>query len=178
MSTLHTAALLFGHTDEDTALVVDDYPYGRTVRTQIRYWIETSAKHGDRFCSQTKNPKTGRWNKPKKSTYTGVGVMYRNPENGHIKWTGTNFNDSAERIATFLGVVGKERLNPLQVAKVAEIIGYTRAMSKVTWSIRENVSAEETASLDAEQAKIKVAISKLIALETLYAGRALDAPAE
>ena len=48
------------HTNEATALLVPDYPYGFTLRTQIRYWVETSEKLGQRFCSQTLNPRNGR----------------------------------------------------------------------------------------------------------------------
>ena len=56
---------LFNHT-ENNPLVINNYPYGFNQRTQIRYWIETTPKKGDRFCSQTLNPKNNRWNKPKK----------------------------------------------------------------------------------------------------------------
>jgi hypothetical protein len=94
---------LFGHTDEANAYVVDDYPYGFRLRCKIRYWIESHPKHGDRFCSQTTNPKVAgeRWNKPKKSTYAPIGVMVRDPENGHITWTALNLWPSAERLAAF-----------------------------------------------------------------------------
>lgn len=71
--------VITGHVSEETARVVDDYPYGGH-RTQIRYWIETVKGKGDRFCSQTLNPKTGRWNKPKKSTYTPVRFMTLHPQ--------------------------------------------------------------------------------------------------
>ena len=60
---------LYGHTSEATAYVVADYPYGFRERTQIRYWLEHKPKKGWRFVSQTLNPKTSRWNKPKASTY-------------------------------------------------------------------------------------------------------------
>lgn len=79
---------LSGHTSEDTAFVVEDYPYGFRLRTQIRYWIETKKGHGQRFVSQTLNPKTGKWNKPKAGTYGVLIVMTRNPENGHIHTAG------------------------------------------------------------------------------------------
>lgn len=79
---------LNGHTSEDTAFVVNDYPYGFRIRTQIRYWIETKKGHGQRFVSQTLNPKTGRWNKPKAGTYSVLIVMVRNPENGHVGTVG------------------------------------------------------------------------------------------
>jgi hypothetical protein len=80
--------VLKNHTSEQTAFVVDDYPYGFRLRCKIRYWIETT-KRGDRFCSQTTNPKrTGEvWNKPKKSTYSDLMFMYLNDE-GHCKCSG------------------------------------------------------------------------------------------
>lgn len=82
-----TTTALKGHTSADTAYVVEDYPYGFRLRTQIRYWLETN-KNGTRFVSQTLNPKTGDWNKPKASTYCSLGVMVRDEDNGHISWTG------------------------------------------------------------------------------------------
>lgn len=175
MAKLSEVELLFGHTSEETARVVHDYPYGRRIRTDIRYWIESNAKHGDRFVSQTLNPKTGRWNKPKKSTYTGVMVMFLDAETGYTRRFGINFNDSAERIAEFVGIVGKERLTELQVAKLVEIIGYTRAMANVTWSIRANVSAEEAKALDAEQKIQEQKLGQLISIETALAGKAMSA---
>ncbi len=84
--------LLAGHTSPDTAYVVDDYPYGRRVRCQIRYWVETGTKGAgrgrQRFGSQTTNPKRGNdWSKPnaaKYSTYSDRVFMYLNEENGHV----------------------------------------------------------------------------------------------
>lgn len=82
---------LSGHTSPETAFVVDDYPYGFRLRTQIRYWLETKKGHGQRFCSQTLNPKTGAWNKPKAGTYHVVAVMVQNddpasPEFGYVSY--------------------------------------------------------------------------------------------
>lgn len=79
---------LYGHTSPETACIVEDYPYGFRLRTQIRYWIETKEKYGQRFVSQTLNPKTGKWNKPKAGTYNPILVMVRNPENGYISCVG------------------------------------------------------------------------------------------
>lgn len=77
---------LYGHTSPETAFVVEDYPYGFRLRTQIRYWIETKKGHGQRFCSQTLNPKTGTWNKAKAGNYHVIAVMVRNPENGYVSY--------------------------------------------------------------------------------------------
>lgn len=82
-----TTTALKGHDSADTAYVVADYPYGFRLRTQIRYWLEAN-KNGTRFVSQTLNPKTGEWNKPKASTYVQLGVMVRDEDTGHISWTG------------------------------------------------------------------------------------------
>lgn len=80
---------LIGHTSEETAYIVNDYPYGFRLRCKIRYWLEYSPKKGYRFCSQTTNPKlsTEVWNKPKKSTYVDLSaVMYLDPETDYVEW--------------------------------------------------------------------------------------------
>ena len=51
--------ILQGHTSPETAYVVDDYPYGYTLRCRIRYWLEVNERHGVRFVSQTTNPMRG-----------------------------------------------------------------------------------------------------------------------
>lgn len=84
---------LIGHTSEDTAYLVADYPYGYTTRTSIRYWVETKGKHGQRFVSQTLNPKTGKWNKAKASTYRPVIVIGLNEED-HIQYAATSYYDN------------------------------------------------------------------------------------
>lgn len=74
--------VLHGHTSPDTAYLVTDYPYGRRLRCQIRYWLHTAqkgaAKNQTRFMSQTTNPKRDGvvWNQPKGSTYAAWMAMY------------------------------------------------------------------------------------------------------
>lgn len=106
--------VLHGHTSPETAYVVDDYPYGYTLRCKIRYWIETAAKGAkkgqQRFMSQTTNPKVARevWNKPKGSTYSRMAWMYvdvdGNPDTeGHVKWTGiSEYGVTPEQHARYL----------------------------------------------------------------------------
>ena len=82
---------LSGHVSQETAYVVDDYPYGFRLRCKIRYWIESNT-NGERFWSQTTNPKKAGevWNKPKASTYSGILVMGLD-EVGHVQCEGLNF---------------------------------------------------------------------------------------
>ena len=72
---------IYGATDEESAHVVEGWPWGRRMRCTKRFWIETT-KHGDRLCAQCTQPDrvtgtcSGSWCKPKKSTYTdGVIVL-------------------------------------------------------------------------------------------------------
>jgi hypothetical protein len=90
--------ILQGHISPETAYLVKDYPYGYTLRCQIRYWLEFKPGHGVRLVSQTSNPKRGHvWNKPKASTYSRFGgCMYLN-EDDHVTWSGlSEYSDGAE----------------------------------------------------------------------------------
>ena len=112
---------LFNHTEENP-LIINDYPYGFRLRTQIKYWIETAPKKGDRFCSQTLNPKTGHWNAPKKSTYYCIGIMLEN-EIGHIKLHALSMFDG-DKAKTFIEKIGgAEKLNKEQLKMYNQLIG-------------------------------------------------------
>jgi hypothetical protein len=106
MTGIQQVRLLAGHVSPDTAYVVDDYPYGYTLRCSIRYWIETAekgAKKGQqRFVSQTTNPRREGvvWNAPKGSTYVALAVMYLDSDD-HVHSSGVSkdFGVSPEQVA-------------------------------------------------------------------------------
>lgn len=165
--------LLLGHTSEDTAYVVDDYPYGRS-RTQIRYWIESKDKNGDRFCAQTLNPKTGRWNKPKKGTYSTVLAMYlEEQEDGRlfVKTTGLGLWQKTEEAEAFIALVGKDNLNEVQRKSLARLMGTNKVFEGVTFSIREGSRTPEE---EAEQKEIERKIGRAIAVESHRAHKDLE----
>lgn len=93
---------LSGHVSPETAYLVDDYPYGFTLRCKIKYWIETKPNFGSRVMSSTTNPKKpdNRWNKPKASTYSPIRVLYLNSENGHVENAGLSPYDG-DKIEAF-----------------------------------------------------------------------------
>ena len=68
-----------------------NYPYGFTLKTTLYDYIEFHPKKGYRHCTQTINPKSGRLNNPKKSTYYALLFRYYN-EAGHIKCLSYSFN--------------------------------------------------------------------------------------
>ena len=87
------------HISPETAYLVEDYPYGFTLRCSIRYWIEYKPKLGFRLMSQTSNPKKAGlvWNKPKGSTYSKFGGALYFDDQGHVKFTGlSEYCDGAE----------------------------------------------------------------------------------
>lgn len=154
---------LFGHTSEETAYVVDDYPYGFRLRTQIRYWIETT-KNGDRFVSQTLNPKTGAWNKPKKSTYSDAGALFLNDE-GHVKWTGITPYSKPEEIAEFEAAT-EGNLSESQRKAIIRLKAVLKIYEKVSFSVdTERRTPEEQAEHDREQAEIQGQIRRAIGHE-------------
>ena len=101
-STVSDKQPLYGYTSESTAYLVEDYPYGFRARTQSRYWREAKPKRGWRFVSQTKNPKTGRWNKPKASTYTEWGGEMYLDTDGHVQWTGVGPYSDEQAVLAFV----------------------------------------------------------------------------
>lgn len=106
--------ILSNHYSPETAYLVNDYPYGFTMRCKIRYWLEVNSK-GTRFCSQTSNPKKNDiWNKEKKSTYSYVGAMFLNDE-GHVTWT--CFPLSLDKLREFLETY-REGLSKTEIDKI------------------------------------------------------------
>lgn len=152
-----TIKYLYNHTSPENAYVVDGYPWGFRLRTQIRYWIETStAKNGgQRFCSQTINPKTGKWCAPKKSTYSPIVVMFLD-ENEHVKYTALNLYSDKETIFEF-----KEthlaNLDEFQKQELKRLIAYSHVMEKVTVTVELVKEGEaEQRRKDHEQALINI----------------------
>jgi hypothetical protein len=74
------------HVSPETAFIVKDYPYGFTLRTEMRVWVETRKGMGQRICTQTKNPKVAgeKWNKPKSGIYHAIVLIQIDDETGHF----------------------------------------------------------------------------------------------
>jgi hypothetical protein len=132
---------LFNHTSFETGIEIDGYPYG-SLRTKIRYWIETNTRHGDRFVSCTLNPKTNRWNKPHAGTYSAVILMTELTEDkpetsqrkGFISHVHLDFNDTVEEFKTFLNF-GQFNFNPEQQKKIHAIQRYMKIMEHVEFTV-------------------------------------------
>lgn len=126
---------LYNHTSPETAYVVNDYPWGFRLRTQIRYWVETStAKNGgQRFCSQTINPKTGLWCKPKKGTYSPIVIMFLD-EKDHVDYTCLNMHNDEKYINKFKET-HLDNLDEYQKQTLKEVLAFEKVMRNVTFEI-------------------------------------------
>jgi len=131
---------LYNHTSEETAYVVKDYPWGFRMRTEQRAWIESN-KNGDRFIVQTKDPRSGKWCAPKKSTYAFVKVLFLD-EQGHLQtFSLTNFAD--EKTILEFYEQHKENLNPFQLAQIKQRLAISKVMKNVSYKF-VNVPFDET----------------------------------
>lgn len=129
-----TKKYMYGHKSSDTAYEASDYPWGFRLRTTIRYWVETKcAKNGgQRFVSQTINPKTGAWCAPKYSTYSPLLIMFLDEKN-HVQYECLRHHDDQNRIKQFADT-HKNNLSNYQKEILKEIMAYAKVMENVTFS--------------------------------------------
>jgi hypothetical protein len=116
---------------QEKPFIVDNYPYGYTQRTQIRYWVETTGR-GQRFISQTLNPKTGVWNKPKKTTYSNIVLIGLNGQ-GHITYNSLTMYCSKE--AQDFKTKYWELLSEYQKNELTNILKMLEVLDKVEYKI-------------------------------------------
>jgi hypothetical protein len=151
---------LYGHNGPESAYVVEDYPYSFKLRTTIRYWLESSPSKGFRFVSQTKDPKTGQWNKPKASTYVPlVAAMYLD-EKGHVQWTGLGTYSEPVEIIKFLNDFPKIDRKPINLwvrmkVKFYEKLLGANAEGRSGWAINNVPQAATDADVKRNQASLE-----------------------
>ena len=124
------------HNSPETAFVINDYPFGRTVRCFKRIWVETAvkgAKKGQqRIVMQTTKKvvnhakdeydaapinKPHLWNKAKPGVYGLVRIMYIDADTGHVECDGLSEYPWAEHIAKFNDKYG-DQLDEGQAARI------------------------------------------------------------
>jgi hypothetical protein len=85
----------------DTA-VVNDYPYGFK-KTSVTFALDFSPRHGFRTKFTSTNPKTGKENKPKYSTYHDCAIMCQDEcEKIGYKFFNPNSNEGLDAMCKFI----------------------------------------------------------------------------
>ena len=156
--------ILSGHTTEENAKVINDYPYGFRLRTRIRYWIESN-KNGDRFISQTLNPKTNLWNNPKKGTYSDVIVMVEE-ENGYISYIefSTAYRETKD-LNDFLEKVKGFEFNDFQKHKLLTAKAILKVRENISFEIVANPTEEEIKEIEENKKKNMKIINRAFTIE-------------
>jgi len=141
---------------EQNPIIKDNYPYGFRLKTKIKYYVESVKKKGDRFVSQTLNPKTNKWNKPKKSVYSNVIVIVED-ERGHIDYINFNYYFDKEEFKKFLDKIDINQLNELQQDKIKEFKAILKTREYIDYKCEDitNLTEEEKLKREEEQNKIK-----------------------
>jgi hypothetical protein len=133
---------LHGHDSMKNAYVIEDYPYGR-LRTQMRVWVESIPKKGDRVYRQTLNPKNQKWNKPKQSTFSPIMFLYLDEKN-HVHSDGISQYSSPEEVKEFIkNIGGEKKLNKNQQRQYDELSGKTLETEEPTWTFKFDRSVKE-----------------------------------
>ena len=131
--------LILNHTSKETAYEIINYPYGR-LKTSMFVWIETTPKKGDRVCRQTINPKNGRLNAVKCSTYANLMALYLD-ENNHVQSTGLNIYSKDTEKTAFIDFVGIENLNTEQVKQWNHLNGiHEKKVDEFTLEVKKDFS--------------------------------------
>tara|TARA_R100001510_G_C7635790_1_gene193963 strand:+ start:794 stop:1324 length:531 start_codon:yes stop_codon:yes gene_type:complete len=155
---------IYNAKDFDSAVEIDNYPWGFRLRTKVRYWIETT-KRGDRFVKQTLNPKTDKWCKPKKSTYSAVLVMTKTVEGDKtfIRSVGIDIPYSSAEIVCGFENEHKDKLSQDQIAKICEAkaIHAVNEFVEVEIVKTTNLTKEEREKRDQEQKEIKEKLNNM-----------------
>jgi hypothetical protein len=151
--------VIYGATNPETAIVVNNYPWGFKLKTSQRYWIETT-KHGDRFVTQTLNPKTFAWCNPKKSTYSAVLIMTTEDKDNKtfVDSIGLDLGYSNDKqVENFETQIDKSKLNESQLKMVCKCKAINKTNELVKVEIVESTgwTKEQRIEHDKKQDEIK-----------------------
>ena len=150
---------IYGAVSPETAVVVNNYPWGFKLKTSQRYWIETT-KLGDRFVTQTLNPKTNVWCNPKKSTYSAVMVMTTEDKDNKtfVSYISLDLGYSNyEEVSTFEAQIDKSKLNESQLKMICKCKAINKTNKLVKVEIVESTgwTNEQRLEHDKKQNEIK-----------------------
>lgn len=152
---------LFGHTSKETAYEVKDYPYGFRLRTSMFNWIETVPKKGCRFVSQTINPKTGRLNAEKKSTFYVIGAMFLDG-NGHVGWDALSPYSIREEVQAFIdNIGGVDKLNDHQRKQFNSMMGINeKVVDEFTGVVKKDYSIKWDKENDGKCIEVRITFDR------------------
>ena len=149
--------VLTNHVSEDTAYLVEDYPYGFRLRCKIRYWVEHKNNFGYRLVTQTTNPKTlvEKWNKPKPSGYDKIaGVLYLD-ENDHVKYAALGGYEKPSEILNFVKKFSPLPKEAVTTIKLLALAGKKYCAQKLAGEAYFTMNGQKIPATDEELSRAK-----------------------
>ena len=142
-----TTKLLPNCISEETAFIIENYPYGFTLKTKQKRWIEYKPNFGYRSCTRTLNPKNNSWCAIKKGTYNQFLVLAQNLTNEHIVSLGFyNFYET-EKVKSFLEKY-KADLLPEQINFLESKVNSMDKAKQIQEEIKQEVINRPTLTID------------------------------
>jgi hypothetical protein len=132
--------------DVNQVYTSNDYPYGR-LRCTASFSVEFRAKKGCRTCFQTINPKTGRENAVKHSTYSTL-IIPVQLENGHYSYLHFDANGSRAQLRLFGFFARKENYEAAKLTKDME----AHVISEAIMSLSISLAYTDFTSVEEEEA--------------------------
>jgi hypothetical protein len=112
----------------------------------VRYWIESKEKFGQRFCSQTKDPRSGKWCKAKCGTYCLVAVIFLDEEE-HTSYEALEQGRNIQDIEEFKNQ-HFEHLDDFQKEQLKESSAVARVMDKLKFKVVEGKADDQDIERD------------------------------
>lgn len=176
-TTTTTLTILKDARSFESAHIAQDYPYGFRLRTQMFSWIEHT-KSGARLVQQTINPKNGKLNAPKKSTYGRFKMIALN-EDGHVRTIGYGDYSDSKEIESFLSKYSSY-MNEKEIKDAQDSIKLKNYISKKFEEAEQQVKEKTYTSTEEIQAgqiilenNIKNYSGKIELWEVSLAGKAI-----
>lgn len=151
------------HNSPDTAYVIKDWPYGRTLRCEKHIWIETRAGFGQRVVYRTTNPKRNNtFNAPKAGTYNPFTIFGADAE-GLLVIDGLNHYDKPEKFAYFKALL-LDAPNGVDVEQMGRLNAFERVSRKYNgkawaeWDVANNYGADTLGDIVCTAAFEKIAV--------------------
>jgi len=121
----------------------DNYPYGR-LKATATFGVEFRANKGCRTSFQTINPKTGRENAVKNSTYSHL-IILTQAENEHYEFMHFDVNGRRSMVKTFKFFANEENFKAANVSKEAynHMFGIALASLAVSLAFMKFETTEE-----------------------------------
>lgn len=145
---------------EENPFIVDNYPYGFK-KTLKRYWVETKKGRGQRVGEQTLNPKTQKWNNPKKGIYSDIIILYKDEKDHIVNFSFSLAYSDEGDLKEFANKFQDEDLNDFQKNQIRLFKAMLKTREHIKYTTIVNPNEEEQKRIDVKEKETKKELHKI-----------------